>query len=179
MTIVCRPYRIEDAERDLLFRVKHGRRLSITRFVLGVMIGALCVAAILHVSVGGVLAEIAPDWAAPRTTIPILAWILTLAAGLFFARRMDAATAGTPAMPEQMVAIGSDGIRVETPVCVTEWRWAAWACFHDAPEALVLEEPNGPMLVLPDRAFPDAAARAEARATIAAHVPPYTPPAKA
>lgn len=179
MTVVCRPYRLEDAERDLLFRLKHGRRLSITRFVLGVMIGALCVAVILHVAVGGVLAEVAPEWAAARTTIPILAWILTLLAGLFFARRMDAAMAVVPAMPEQTVTIAPDGIRVETPVSATDWRWAAWTRFHDAPEALLLEEPSGAMLVLPDRAFADAATRASVRATIATHVPPAEEPAKA
>jgi len=177
VTIVCRPYRIEDAERDLLFRLKHGRRLSITRFVLTVMAGALCVAVILHVAVGGVLAEVAPDWAAARTTIPILAWIATLAAGLFFARRMDAAMAVVPAMPEQTVTIAPDGIRVETPVSVTDWRWAAWTRFHDAPEALLLEEPSGAVLVLPDRAFADADTRAAARATIATHLPQAAPAA--
>ncbi len=179
MTIVCRPYRLEDAERDLLFRLKHGRRLSITRFVLFVMAGALCVAGILHVAVGGVLAEVAPDWAVARTTVPILAWILTLLAGLFFARRMDAVMAVVPAMPEQTVTIAPDGIRVETTVSVTDWRWTAWTRFHDAPEALLLEEPSGAMLVLPDRAFADPAARVAARAAIAAHLQAVEAPAEA
>ncbi|NLH79896.1 MAG: hypothetical protein GX458_03500 [Phyllobacteriaceae bacterium] len=179
MTVVCRPYRLEDAERELLFRLKHGRRLSITRFVLGVMFGALAVAGILHVAVGGVLAEIAPEWAAARTTVPILALIATLVAGVFFARRMDAAMAVVPAMPEQTVTIAPDGIRVETPVSVTDWRWTAWTRVHDAPEALLLEEPSGAMLVLPDRAFADAATRAAARAMVATHVPPAEAPAQA
>lgn len=178
MTVVCRPYRIEEAERDLLFRVRHGKRLTVVRFVLGVAFAALVAAVILHLPIAGILADVAPSYAAPQTVVPVIGWIATVGAGLFFARRMDAASAVVAPMPEQTVTVGPDGIRVETPVSLTDWRWTAWVRFHDAPEALMLEEPSGAMLILPDRAFPDAAARATVREAIAARLP-LAEPAKA
>ena len=171
MTVVCRPYRLEAAERDLIFRTKHARGPSFTRFVLGVSGAALAVAVILHVAFGNTLAGLAPDYAAPQTVIPILAWIATVAAGVFFARRMDAATAVFTPMPEQTVTVTPEGLHIETPVSVTDWRWPAWIRFHDVPEALMLEEPSGAMVVLPARAFPDAAAREAVRAIMVEKLP--------
>jgi len=171
VTVVCRPYRIEKAEHDLLFRVKHGRRLGFTRFVMMVAGVAILAAVFVHLLLGRALADVVPALADPATTIPALAWIGTLSAGLFFARRMDAAAAVVVAMPEQTVTITPDGVRVETPVSDTAWRWSAWTRFHDLPEALMLEEPSGAMLILPARAFPDTAARATAREGVAAHLP--------
>lgn len=171
MTVVCRPYRLEAAERDLIFRTKHAKRATFTRFTLGASVAALAVAVILHLPIGRVLADIAPDWAEPQTVIPILAWIGTVAIGVFFARRMDAAASVFVPLPEQTVTVTPDGIRVETPVSVTDWRWPAWTRFHDAPEGLLLEEPSGAMLVLPARAFPDAAARDAVRAMVAERLP--------
>lgn len=171
MTVVCHPYRIEKSEHDLLFRVKHGRRLGFTRFVVMVAGVATLAAVGVHALLARALADVVPALADPATTIPSLAWIVTLSAGLFFARRMDAAVAVVAPMPEQTVTIASDGVRVETPVSDTAWRWSGWTRFHDLPEALMLEEPSGAMLILPARAFPDAEARAVAREMVAAHLP--------
>ncbi|MDK9697840.1 MAG: hypothetical protein OEL76_15785 [Siculibacillus sp.] len=171
MTVVCRPFRIEETERDLLFRVKHGRRLTVLRFVAGVAVVSLAAAVLLHLMLGGLLVDIAPSASGPQTTIPVIGWAITVGAGLFFARRMDAASAVVTPMPEQTVTISSDGVRVETTVSVTDWRWSAWVRFHDRPEALMLEEPGGAMVILPARAFPDVAARDAARAMVAARLP--------
>ncbi len=178
MTVVCRPFRIDETDRDLLFRLKHGRRLTVVRFVLGVAGAALAAAVILHLPIGNILAGIAPDYAAPQTVIPVLGWLATVAAGLFFARRMDAASAVVAPMPEQTVTVSPDGVRVETVVSVTEWRWPAWVRFHDVPEALMLEEPGGAMVVLPARAFPDVVTRDAVRAMVAAKLPSAEAPAK-
>lgn len=167
MTVVCRPYRLEAADRELIFRTKHAKRPSFTQFVGGVAIAALAVAVLLHLVIGHLVADVAPAFGAPQTVIPVLGWIGTVAAGLFFARRMDAASAVFAPMPEQTVTVGAEGIRVETPVSVTDWRWPAWIRFHDTPDGLLLEEPSGAMLVLPARAFPDTAARDAVRAMVA------------
>lgn len=170
LTVVCRPYRIEERERDLLFLVKHGRRLSVLRFVAGIAVASLFVALILHLPIGRILADVAPAAAGPWTTIPLIGWSATLAAGLFFARRMDAAAAVVAPTPEQTVTITPEGVHIETPVCVTDWRWSAWVRHHDLPEALMLEEPSGAMVIVPARAFPDAAARDAVRAMVAERV---------
>ena len=170
MTVVCRPYRLEAAERDLIFRAKHARGPSFARFTLGIAAAALAVAVILHLAVGNLLADLAPDYAAPQTTIPILAWIGTVAAGVFFARRMDAASAVFTPMPEQTVTVSPAGLHIETPMSVSDWHWTAWIRFHDLPEALLLEEPSGAMVVLPARAFPDPAARDAVRAMVSEKV---------
>lgn len=167
MTVVCRPYRLEAADRDLIRRSSHAGRPSFTRFVGGVAIAALVAAVILHLPIGRIVADVAPAHGEPQTVIPILAWIGTVAAGLFFARRMDAAAAVFAPMPEQTVTVAAEGIRVETPVSVTDWRWPAWVRFHDTPDGLLLEEPSGATLVLPARAFADAAARDAVRAMVA------------
>lgn len=171
MTVVCRPYRIEDTERDLLFRVKHGKRLTVVRFVLTVAGISLVAAFLLSLPIDGILNDVAPAFAGRQTTIPVIGWIVTLALGLFFARRMDAAAAVVAPMPEQTVTIAPDGVRIETPVSDTALQWSAWVRFHDLSEALMLEEPSGAMVILPDRAFPDAAARAAVREMIATHLP--------
>lgn len=170
MTVVCRPFRLEETERDLLFRVKHGRRLTVLRFVAGVAVASLLAAVLLHLPIGGLLADIAPSVSGPQTTIPVIGWAITVGTGLFFARRMDAASAVVPPMPEQAVTISPDGLRVETPVSVTDWRWSAWVGYHDLPEALMLEEPGGAMMVLPARAFPDPGARDAVRAMVVERV---------
>lgn len=178
MTVVCRPYRLEDAERDLLFRVKHGRRLTVVHFVLTVAGIALVAALLLSLPIGGLLADVAPAWAGQTTTVPVIGWLVTIGLGLFFARRMDAASKVVAPMPEQTVTVTPDGVHVATPVSVTDWRWTAWTRYHDLPEALMLEEPSGAMLILPARAFSDAAARAVARETMAAHLPLAEPAKK-
>lgn len=171
MIVVCRPYRIEETERDLLFRVRHGRRLSVLRLVLAGAGVSLLVAVLLSLLLGRVFADATPVWAEPASAVPSVGWVVGLGLALAFARRMDAAAAKVAPMPEQTVTVAPDGVRVETAVSVTDWRWTAWARFHDLPEALMLEEPGGAMVILPDRAFPDAAARAAVRETLAAHLP--------
>lgn len=171
MIVACRPYRLDETERDLLFRVRHGRRLTVVHFVLIVAGIALVAALLLSAPIDSILADVASEWAGRRTSVPAIGWLATLGLGLFFARRMDAASKVVPPMPEQIVTVADEGIRVETPVSVTDWRWTAWTRFYDLPEAVMLEEPSGAMLVFPARAFPDATARAAVRAMVAAHLP--------
>lgn len=172
MTVVSRPYRIETRESGLLTAARDGgKALPIARFVLIVAVGSLALGWVAVLMLEKIFAE-RPDLLPPGLT----GWIgfaLAVVVLTVFARRADRLSQAMtfPDHPEQTVTISEDGVGVSNAWCDSTYRWAAFARLIDRPEGLALVEPNGVALILPDRAFPDAQAREEARAIIAAHLP--------
>ncbi len=173
MTIVCRPYRLEPSESGLLLaaRSESSKTIPIAHFVVAVAAGALAmgwVAVLVLEKILGERSDLLPDGLTPAFGFALAVLVLTV-----FARRADrqAGALTFPDHPEQTITISDDGIGVSNLWSDSTYRWVAFVRLIDRPEGLALVEPNGVALIVPDRAFPDALAREEARATIAAHLP--------
>lgn len=172
MTIVCRPYRLETTESGLLVAARRdkGKTIPIAGFVLAVAAGALAMGWVAVLALEKILGErsdLLPGGLTPAFGFALAVLVLTV-----FARRADRQTQAmtVPDHPEQTVTISDDGVGVSNAWCDSAYRWTAFVRLVDRPEGLALVEPNGVALILPDRAFPDALAREEARAIIAAHL---------
>ena len=166
--ISCR-FRYTAAESRALQAVsKNARPISYVTLVAGVSAIGTVVGLGVAVLVGRAL-DLASPW-------PIAGWpALAATAGLFFwlAHRFDGTTMGdVPEVPEQTVTLAEDRITVADGQCETRWTWAAFTGWSEREGCLALALPDGRWLLLPLRGFADAAAIAEARATIAAHLAP-------
>lgn len=172
MTILCRPYRLETSESVLLAAARNqGKTIPIARFVVAVALGALALAyvavLVLETNLGA-----RRDLLPPGLT-PWIGFALAVLVLVVYARRADrlSQAMSMPDHPAQTVTFSEDGIGVSNDWCESTYRWGAFVRFVDRPEGLALVEPSGVALIVPDRAFPDAAARRDARAMIMAHLP--------
>lgn len=172
MTVACRPYRLESSESRLLSAARdNGRTIPIATFVVAVALGGLALgfaAVVVLETALGDRRDLLPPGLAPWFGFALTVLVLGV-----YARRADRLSQAMtmPAHPEQTVEFAEDGVHVANAWCDSTYRWVAFGRLIDRPEGLALVEPNGVALIVPDRAFPDADARAAARAMIAARLP--------